>query len=118
MKKYITLLSLIALFFVGMQSQAQNRNGVVEAEMPEAIAKQQTYDIHRTVNLTGDQQREMYKVLVDLQKNYKGLTESNDDIASVQKAKASLSEKTNGVLKSILTEEQFQVYLKSLEIKK
>jgi len=117
MKKYITLLSFIAIFFVGMQSQAQNSRAV-EAETPEAIAKKQTYDLHKAVNLTGDQQRATYKVLVDLQQNFAGLSDGNEGLASVQEAKASLLEKSKGSLKKILTEEQFNIYLKSLEIKK
>ena len=39
MKKYISLLSLIAIFFVGMQQTQAQESRVVESEMPEAIAK-------------------------------------------------------------------------------
>lgn len=114
MKKYISLLSLIAIFFVGMQQIQAQDSRVVEAEFPEAIAKKELHELHNTVALTGDQQTAAYKVLVDLQQNYKGL-ESNDDIATVQKAKAVLLESAKGKLKNILTQEQFQVYLRSLE---
>lgn len=114
MKKYISLLSLIAIFFVGMQQMQAQDSRVVEAEFPEAIAKKQLHELHNTVELTGDQQMAAYKVLVDLEQNYKGL-EGNNDIATVQKAKSALLETANAKLKVILTEEQFQVYLRSLE---
>jgi hypothetical protein len=118
MKKFITLFGLIALFFIGIQqTQAQDTNRIVEAEMPEAIAKKQTFDIHQAANLTTEQQHETFKVLVDLQKSYKDLSESNDDLDAVERAKGPLLEKANGLLKNILTEEQFAMYLKSLEIK-
>ena len=68
MKKYISLLSFIALFFVGIQqSQAQNTTRVVEAEMPEAIAKKQTHTLHQMAELSGDQQRAVYKIFLDHQ---------------------------------------------------
>ena len=70
MKKYISLLSFIAIFFVGIQhSQAQDSNRFVEAEMPEAIAKKQTHSLHQMSELTGDQQRAVYKVFLDYQQN-------------------------------------------------
>ncbi|MFD2824410.1 hypothetical protein ACFS5M_12080 [Lacinutrix iliipiscaria] len=115
MKKYISLFSFIALFFVGVQqSQAQDSNRVVEAEMPEAIAKKQTHELHQMMELTGDQQRDVYKVLVDYEQNTKALNR-NDNVAAVQKSRAALMENVKTRMKSILTPEQFQLYLKSLE---
>jgi len=111
MKKYITLLSFIAIFFVGIQqSQAQ----VVKAEMPEAIAKKQTHELHQITELTGDQQRAVYKVLLDYQQNANALNK-NSNIATAQEAKAAIMDNVKARLKSILNEEQFNAYLKTLE---
>ena len=117
MKKYISLLSLIAIFFVGMQQTQAQESRVVEAEMPEAIAKKQLYELHKMAELTGDQQVAAFKVLVDLHQNYKGLSE-NKDLATVQKAKSVLLETANLKMKKILEKDQYQVYLRSLEIPK
>ena len=115
MKKYISLLSFIAIFFVGiLQSQAQDSNRAVEAEMPEAIAKKQTHELHQMSELTGDQQRAVYKVLLDYQQNVSALNE-NSNITSANGAKVALLDNVKARLKSILNEEQFQVYLKTLE---
>ncbi|WP_055444552.1 hypothetical protein [Lacinutrix himadriensis] len=117
MKKYISLLSLIAIFFVGMQqTQAQNARANT-SDIPEVKAKQQTYELHQLVTLSGEQQGATFKLFVDQIQNLNGLA-GNDDIASVQEAKMFLQEKTLAKLKEILTEKQMQVYLKDLEASK
>lgn len=115
MKKYITLFSIIALFFFGMQSSvAQDAH----KQRPEAIAKQQTYELHKLVSLTGDQQGEVFKVLVEEQTNLSGIEENTKSIATAQEAKVAVLEKTNMRLKSILTPEQYKIYQESLEKEK
>jgi len=114
MKKYITLLSLIAVFFIGMQQTQAQDSRVAEAEFPEAIAKKQLHELHQTVALTGEQQTEAYKVLVDLQQNFNGL-KGNTNITEVQRAKSALLERANMKLKSILNAEQYEAYLASLK---
>ena len=114
MKKYITLLSFIAVFFIGMQeSQAQNATAA-KGDAPMVLAKTQTHELHQLVGLTGKQQSSAYKVFVDLQQNLQGVSDNND-VATVQKIKSAVSETTKVRLKSILTKEQFEIYLKSLE---
>lgn len=111
----MTLLSFIALFFIGLQqSQAQDSDRAVEAEMPEAIAKKQTHTLHQMAELTGDQQRAVYKVFLDYQQNVSALNQ-NSDIAMTQRAKSALIDNVTARLKSTLNDEQFQVYLKTLE---
>ncbi|WP_452228014.1 MULTISPECIES: hypothetical protein [unclassified Lacinutrix] len=117
MKKYITLLSFIAVFFIGMQGSQAQETLVAETDRPEAVAKVQTYNLHQLVELDGNQQAAVYNVFVDLNQNLKGL-EGNKDIAKVQGAKASLLETVKAKLKSILTNEQYQGYLKTLETPK
>ena len=114
MKKYISLLSFIAIFFIGMdQSQAQDARAR-ELASPEGMAKQQTHELHKMANLTGDQQSGVFKVFVDLNQNLNAL-EGNGDITAVQKSKATLVDNAKGKLKMILNPEQYAIYLKSLE---
>ena len=116
MKKYISLLSFIAMFFVGMQfSVAQEK---VKQERPEAIAKQKTFDLHQLVSLTGEQQGAIFKVLVDVEQNVASLSKGDMDIKSVQKTRSALLERKKSSIKAILTPEQFKTYSESLEIKK
>ena len=115
MKKYITLFSFIALLFIGtQQTQAQDADRRAAVEQPEAIAKKKTHELHQMAEMTGDQQRAVFKVLVELHENLNAL-DANDNIAAVQQSKAALLENTKARMKSILTEEQFKVYLRTLE---
>lgn len=112
MKKYITLFSIVALFFFGMQDTVAQHNS---KQSPEAIAKQETYEMHKLVNLTGEQQGKVFKVLVDEQTNMVGIEKNAKDIATTQEAKAGILETTDKRLKAILTPEQYKIYQGSLE---
>ena len=125
MKKYISLFSFIALFFVGIQQSNAQDSGktMVKKERPETIAKQQTYELNNLLELTGEQQGAIFKVLVDAEHNKAALDGlSNDNIASAQKRKASISEFVQVKMKQILTPEQYERYtttmLEEKEIKK
>ncbi len=87
---------------------------MVESETPEAIAKKRTHELHQVTELTGDQQRAVFKALLDYHLNVNGLND-NSDITAVQTAKASLNDNLNVKLKGILNAEQFKAYLRSLE---
>ena len=112
MKKYFSLLSFIALFFIGMQfSTAQNAD---RQQSPEAIAKQKTYELHELVNLTGGQQSAIFKVLVDAEQNMGELVKRDkSDTVEHERMKA-INEKVQANFKKILTPEQFQTYQASL----
>ena len=111
MKRYITLFSIIALFFVGMQ----NSNAQEKKQSPEAIAKQKTQEIHELVGLTGDQQREIFKLLVDAESNLSAIGSTSQNIESSQKTRAAVMDNTNTRIKAILNPEQYAIYMRSLE---
>ncbi|WP_103051522.1 hypothetical protein [Hanstruepera neustonica] len=114
MKKYITLFSVIALFFVGMQnSVAQEKK-----QRPEEIAKIKTHDLHQLVDLTGEQQGEIFKVFVDAESNMSAISSQGQNIQASQKTKSAVLENTNTRIKAILNPEQYAIYLKSLEKEK
>ncbi|TYA54609.1 hypothetical protein [Formosa maritima] len=116
MKKYISLLSFIALFFIGMEySSAQHAE---KQQSPEAIAKQQTYQLHQLVNLTGDQQGAIFKALVDAQQNRQELDKKDATDKLKQEGTITVDERVDESFKKILTPEQYKTYQASLEKKK
>ncbi|WP_417198185.1 hypothetical protein [Bizionia sp.] len=116
MKKYISLFSFIALFFVGMQfSAAQSSDRQQSAE---AIAKQKTHDLHQLVTLTGDQQGDVFKVLVDAEQNMGELRKREISDKFRQEGMKTLDMRVEEGLKRILTPSQFKLYQNSLESKK
>jgi len=114
MKKYISLFSFIALFFVGIQqSSAQDKSE--RKEYPEAIAKKKTYEMHQLVELSGEQQGSVYKVLVDAEQNIAALNESGSDIVTIQKSKAAIYDLVDSRLRDILSPDQLRTYMASME---
>lgn len=111
MKKYITLLSFVALFFVGMfSSVAQSDKPSVQLQ---ANAKQQTYEMHQLVQLSGEQQSAVFKALVDANQNMEVLNKKKD-VKSTAKLKGEVSAQLDKRLKAILTPEQYKTYQSSL----
>src|SRR5690606_16772309 len=112
MKKYLSLLSFVALFFIGMQistAQADERQ-----QSPEAIAKQKTYQLHELVNLTGEQQSAVFKVLVDAEQNMGELNKKDTGDKFRQEGIKTINERVNESYKKILTPAQYQTYEESL----
>ncbi|MGY0393172.1 hypothetical protein ACW5R3_11525 [Bizionia sp. KMM 8389] len=114
MKKYISLFSFIALFFVGMQfSSAQSADRQQSAE---ARAKQKTYQIHELVTLTGEQQSDVYKVLVDAEQNLGELNKRELTDSFRQDGILTINERVEKSLKNILTPTQYETYESSLNV--
>ncbi|MFV0573375.1 MAG: hypothetical protein ACK5M1_13245 [Xanthomarina gelatinilytica] len=112
MKKYLSFLSFIALFFIGMQfSTAQNAD---RQQSPEAIAKQKTYELHELVNLTGGQQSAIFKVLVDAEQNMGELVKRDKSDKLRQEGVKTVNERVEENFKKILTPEQYKTYQASL----
>lgn len=115
MKKYISLFSFIALFFVGMQfssAQASERQ-----QSAEAIAKQKTYELHQLVTLTGDQQGDIFKVLVDAEQNMGELKKKDVSDNFRQEGIKTIDLRVKEGFKKILNTEQYNTYITSLEEK-
>ena len=112
MKKYISFLSFIALFFIGTQfSSAQDAD---RQQSPEAIAKQKTFELHQLVDLTGEQQGAIFKVLVDAEQNLSVLNSKKDTDMIKQEGTKTVNNKIEASFKSILTPEQYNTYKESL----
>lgn len=104
MKKIITLgFFAIALFFSTQSIYAQER--------VEDVAKLQVAKLSEAVQLTGEQQRTLFRVFVAKESGYakqiKGKDLNNADVA---KAKTTIDTNFEKELKAVLTAEQFKKY--------
>ncbi|MCX7548719.1 hypothetical protein OS188_12220 [Xanthomarina sp. F1114] len=114
MKKYLSFLSFIALFFIGLQfSSAQT--DARQSQSPEAIAKEKTHELHQLVNLTGGQQSAIFKVLVDAEQNMGELNKRDVTDNLKQEGSITVRKNTEEAFKRILTPEQFNIYMESLK---
>ncbi|MGB1309193.1 MAG: hypothetical protein ACPG6B_09800 [Oceanihabitans sp.] len=62
MKKYISLLSFLAIFFVGMQQSQAQESSKQDAQLVK-VAKEEVSRIDAMVSLTNDQKREIYSFI-------------------------------------------------------
>ena len=96
MKKSIWILSIAMLLLGGLTSvNAQELKR--SSERPEAIAKQKVSDLSQTLDLTGDQQRSLFRALVKHEK------------AIAQGEKSDLE----AIMKKNLSAEQFERWKKT-----
>ena len=94
---------LIGMSSVNAQSLKQNQN------RPEVIAKKQTQELSEKLNLTGDQQRYVFRALVSKESNYKKyVTGKNANDASVIANKKKYDEVFDINMKKTLTPEQYK----------
>jgi len=111
MKRYITIFGFFALFLVGSQfAGAQEKIERAPKVSPEVTAKQKTYQLHELVNLTGDQQKDVFNLYVGAEQNLQALDARGGDAASIQNNKNEVLEYVDQKLSSILTPEQFRAY--------
>src|SRR5690606_39388215 len=112
MRKYVTFLSFIALFFIGLQFSAAQSNA---KQSPEAIAKEKTHELQQIVNLTGGQQSAIFRVLVDAEQNSGALNKMDATDKLRQEGLKTVDQKTLESFRRILTPEQFELYTESLK---
>ena len=112
MKKYITLLSFIVCFIASAQFASAQSNSSFS---PEAIAKKKTHEIHQLVELNGEQQKSVFHLLVDAENNIAVINNSSADVNSKQARKSEIFKYVSTKLSSILTPEQYNVYIQSQE---
>ncbi|MEX0995503.1 MAG: hypothetical protein WDZ45_00480 [Flavobacteriaceae bacterium] len=98
MKKLITLLLIAFAFTFSVQdANAQQR--------PEEVAKLKVAELSQTLDLTGDQQRSLWRVMV---KKESALAKAGE---STQEIEATFDKE----IKEILTPEQYKKYLTTIE---
>lgn len=98
MKKLITLVLIAFAFIFSVQDvNAQQR--------PEEVAKLKVAELSQTLDLTGDQQRSLWRVMVKKESALAKAGESTQEIEST----------FDKEIKEILTPEQYQKYLTTIE---
>ena len=110
MKKMKNLFSLIAFAFIMMlsvQSISQNQ------DRPEVIAKTQLLELSNQLELTGEQSRTLYRVLVTKVVSIRK-SELDENKATMTADKKKADELFYAQMKNILTAEQFTKWKSSL----
>ena len=112
------LLSIIAFAFVMMLSvqsiSAQSLSQ--DQDSPEAVAKQKVSDLSNQLDLTGDQQRTLYRAFVAKEVNYsKHVTGKDATSADVIANKNKFDETFMTSMKKTLTDEQYKKWISDLK---
>ncbi|MCX7552035.1 hypothetical protein [Xanthomarina sp. F2636L] len=112
MKKYLSLFSFIAIFFIGIQSSSAQ--DAARQQSPEEIAKQKTYELHELVQLTGEQQSAIFHMLVEAEQNMGALNKKDITDSLRKDGTKTVNETVQAYYRKILTPEQYETYQKSL----
>lgn len=109
MKKILSLIILVfALAFNAQDALAQQK--------PEDIAKIKTATLSETLELTGDQQRALWRALVKKESAYaKQVTGQDLNNAAVRAAKNEIDATLEKDVKAFLTPEQFKQFQASID---
>lgn len=109
MKKIITL--IVVLFAIAFNTQDANAQ-----QKPEDIAKTKAAELSKTLELNDDQQRALWRAFVKKESAYakqvSGQDLSNSNVAA---AKKEIDATLDREVKAILTPEQYNRYLASIE---
>jgi hypothetical protein len=112
MKKYVSLFSFVALFFIGMQSSSAQTTE--KQQSPEAIAKQKTAELDKLLDLSGKQQGAIFDVLLDAEQTKKELQQDNVPKERKQIGEESIANNITANFEKILTPLQYATYKRSL----
>jgi hypothetical protein len=110
MKNLFKVIAVAAVLVFGMQN-ATAQSLTQNQDRPEVIAKQKTSDLNDALNLTGDQQRYIFRALTANEVNYRkhvnGKDASNPEVAANKKKFDDVLVKS---MKKTLTAEQFTAW--------
>lgn len=112
MKKILTVFAFFATLFLGIQT-VSGQSLKQDENRPEVVAKEETRILTEDLGLNGEQTRATFRALVthkvDLKKSTDGKSSNDSSVkAEKQKIDKSLEEK----MKEILTDDQYQKWLK------
>ncbi|GER57988.1 hypothetical protein [Patiriisocius marinus] len=110
MKNIFKVIAVAAVFLLGMQNTTAQTLSQ-DQDRPEVIAKQKTSDLSDALNLTGDQQRYIFRALTAKEVNYRkhinGKDATNPEVIANKKKYDDLLVKS---MKKTLTAEQFTAW--------
>ena len=104
MKRIITLCFFVLAFAFGTQN-------IVAQDAIKVKAQEKTEELRRTVKFNDTQKEQIFEVLTTYYK-YMAKVKSNDQISNLQERKDKITNYTDEKVKTILTEEQFEIYKK------
>ena len=110
--KNLCRIAAFAVLMIGGIGSVQAQSLKQDANRPEAIAKQQVEVLSQELNLTGDQQRAVFRALASKESNYqKHVTGKDLKNAKVMADKKKYDETLDAAMKKALTKEQYQKWL-------
>ncbi len=113
MKNIITVFVFAVTMLFGVQtSSAQELSQ--DNSRPEVIAKSETAKLTKTLDLSGDQSRAVFRALVAKEVGYQKNVQGKDEkSASVSAEKKKLDDQLNASMKKTLSADQYAKWLKN-----
>lgn len=107
MKKYISIVSLLVVFFFGVQTtQAQQSKNSLDSKITN-ISKQQAIHFFDVIAVNKNQKQEIYNLFYSLNKAY--VAADKQYITTLMQAESfSFNPKSKAMIKEILNEEQYK----------
>jgi hypothetical protein len=120
MKTYFTIFSFLIFSMMGIQNsfaqkqeKAASSNTIKEMSSAER-AKQEVYNMGQSLGLTAEQQKELQILFVELDEKRQSIKENEKTPESRKMGLVKVNEAKTERLKQILTEDQYNQYLKML----
>jgi len=111
MKSIIRIFAIGIIFFGAPTLMAQSLSQ--DADRPENIAERKIAELDKTLDLTGDQERALFRAYVSKEVNYKKYVNGNDAAdAEVKANKSKFDSLLKEAVQKTLTKEQFEVWVK------
>lgn len=112
MKNLLTVFAVAIAMFIGVQT-ASAQSLSQDKSKPEVIAKTKTTELTKTLDLTGDQSRTVFRALVTKEVNYQKHVSGKDaKDSSVAAAKKKYDDQLKASMKKTLTKDQYEKWLK------
>jgi len=107
--KNLFKIAAFALLMIGGIGSVQAQNLKQDANRPESIAKQQVEVLSQELNLTGDQQRAVFRALASKESNYQKNVNGKDlKDAKVMADKKKYDATLDAAMKKVLNQDQYQ----------
>ena len=112
MKKIVTVFVFAITMILGVQTSSAQQLSQ-DNSRPEVIAKVATAELTKTLDLSGDQSRSVFRALVAKEVGYQKSVQGKDlNNAAVSSEKKKLDDQLNVAMKKILTADQYAQWLK------
>ena len=114
MKNFLTIVAFALVMVFGVQNT--NAQSLKQNEQKaEVVAKAQVAELANELNLSGEQQRTLFRAFVQKEVNYrKQVNGKNANDATVVANKKKIDETFKTTVKQYLTDEQYQQWLSKL----